>query len=61
MGLVLTRQPEQRIHIGDDIVITVIDVRGDRVRVDVVAPRTVAVHRHEVYDRIRAEAVKVKG
>ncbi|HET7488083.1 MAG TPA: carbon storage regulator CsrA [Acidimicrobiales bacterium] len=47
--LVLTRQPNQSIVIGDDIVITVLEVRGDQVRIGVRAPRSVSVHREEVY------------
>lgn len=47
--LVLTRRPGESIMIGDDIVITVLDVRGEVVRVGIKAPRTVQVHREEVY------------
>lgn len=47
--LVLTRQPNQSIVIGDDIVVTVLEVRGDQVRIGVRAPRSVPVHREEVY------------
>lgn len=47
--LVLTRQPNQSIVIGDDIVITVLEVRGDQVRIGVRADRSVPVHREEVY------------
>jgi carbon storage regulator len=47
--LVLTRRPGESIMIGDDVVVTVLDVRGDVVRVGIKAPRTVQVHREEVY------------
>lgn len=47
--LVLTRRPGESIMIGDDIVVTVLDVRGEVVRVGIKAPRTVQVHREEVY------------
>ena len=47
--LVLTRRPGESIMIGDDIVVTVLDVRGDVVRVGIKAPRSVQVHREEVY------------
>jgi carbon storage regulator len=47
--LVLTRRPGESIMIGDDIVVTVLDVRGDVVRVGIKAPRSVHVHREEVY------------
>jgi carbon storage regulator len=51
--LVLTRKPEQSIIIGGDIEITVLEVRGEQVRIGIKAPRSVAVHRKEVYDQIR--------
>lgn len=47
--LVLTRRTEQRIVIGDDIVITVLEIKGDTVRLGIDAPRSVRVHREEVY------------
>jgi len=53
--LVLSRQRDQSIMIGDDIEITIVDVRGDKVRVGINAPRQVSVHRKEVYDAIRRE------
>jgi carbon storage regulator len=53
--LVLTRRLNQSIKIGDDIEITVIEVRGDQVRLGVSAPRDVAVHRKEVYLQIQQE------
>jgi len=53
--LVLSRQRDETIMIGDDIEITVVDIRGDKVRVGITAPSRVAVHRKEVYDAIRAE------
>jgi len=53
--LVLTRRLNQSIKIGDDIEITVIEVRGDQVRLGVSAPRNVAVHRREVYMQIQQE------
>jgi carbon storage regulator len=53
--LVLTRSKDESIVIGDNIVVTVVDVGGDRVRIGIDAPRDVAVHRQEVYDAIQAE------
>jgi carbon storage regulator len=47
--LVLTRRPGESIMIGDDVVVTVLDVRGDVVRVGIRAPRSIHVHREEVY------------
>jgi carbon storage regulator len=53
--LVLSRQRDETIVIGDDIEITVVDVRGDKVRLGITAPRAVQVHRKEVYDSIKRE------
>ena len=53
--LVLSRQRDQTIVIGDNIRITIVDVRGDKVRIGIDAPRDVAVHREEVYDAIQRE------
>ena len=53
--LVLSRQRDQSIVIGDDIEITIVDVRGDKVRIGINAPREVTVHRKEVYEAIRRE------
>jgi len=51
--LVLSRMRDQTITIGDDIEITIVDVRGDKVRLGISAPAHVAVHRKEVYDSIK--------
>src|SRR5262245_22652819 len=53
--LVLARQRDQAITIGHDIIISVVDIRGDKVRLGINAPRSVQVHRKEVYDAIRKE------
>lgn len=53
--LVLTRHLGERIMIGDSIVIEVVAVRGDAVRLGITAPREIAVHRLEVYERIAQE------
>ncbi len=53
--LVLSRQRDETIMIGDDIEITVVDIRGDKVRIGITAPRTIQVHRKEVYDAIKKE------
>ena len=50
--LVLTRTPGKRIVVGDDIIITVVDIQGDRVKLGVSCPREIPVHREEVYQRI---------
>jgi cytosine deaminase len=51
--LVLTRQRNETIVIGNDIDVTVVDIRGDKVRLGIQAPRNVAVHRKEIYDQIQ--------
>ena len=51
--LVLTRERHQSIMIGDDVEVKIIDVRGDRVRLGITAPREIEVHRKEVYEAIQ--------
>ena len=51
--LVLTRSVNQTIMIGDDVEITIVDVKGDKVRVGIRAPHSIPVHRKEVYLAIR--------
>ena len=53
--LVLSRQSDETIMIGDDIEVTVVDIRGDKVRLGINAPKEISVHRKEVYDAIRRE------
>ncbi len=53
--LVLSRHTDETIMIGDDIELTIVDIRGDKVRVGIKAPSSVPVHRKEVYDAIRQE------
>lgn len=53
--LVLSRQRDESIIIGDDIVITVVDIRGDKVRLGIDAPTEIPVHRQEVYEAIQRE------
>ena len=53
--LVLSRHKDETIMIGDDIELTVVDIRGDKVRLGIKAPPQVPVHRKEVYDAIRKE------
>lgn len=53
--LVLSRKRDESIIIGDNIVVTVVDVRGDKVRLGIEAPREISVHRREVYEAIQQE------
>jgi len=53
--LVLSRQRNETIMIGDDVEITVVDIRGDKVRLGINAPRQIQVHRKEVWEAIKRE------
>lgn len=53
--LVLSRHRDESIMIGDDVVITIVDIRGDKVRLGIEAPQDIPVHRQEVYDAIQRE------
>ncbi|MAT68072.1 MAG: carbon storage regulator [Planctomycetaceae bacterium] len=53
--LVLSRQRDESIIIGDNVVVTVVDVRGDKVKLGIEAPIEISVHRREVYEAIRRE------
>lgn len=53
--LVLSREKNERIMIGENIILTVVEIRGDKVRLGIDAPKDVPVHREEVYDAIKAE------
>ncbi len=53
--LVLSRQRDESIMIGDNVVVTVVDIRGDKVRLGIQAPNEIPVHRREVYEAIKRE------
>ena len=53
--LVLSRQRDESIIIGDNIVVTIVDIRGDKVRLGIQAPKEIPVHRQEVYEAIHRE------
>ncbi len=56
--LVLSRHRDESIIIGDDIVVTIVDIRGDKVRLGINAPQDIPVHRQEVFEAIQRESRK---
>jgi carbon storage regulator len=59
--LILTRRVGETLMVGDDITITVLGVKGNQVRIGVNAPKNVAVHREEIYERIKDEQNQKDG
>ena len=59
--LVLSRHRDESIMIGDNIVITIVDIRGDKVRLGIEAPSDIPVHRQEVYEAIQRENQRASG
>jgi carbon storage regulator len=59
--LVLSRQRDESIMIGDNIEITIVDIRGGKVRLGITAPKTVSVHRKEIYEAIQKEKEQATG
>ena len=53
--LVLSRHRDESIMIGDDVVVTIVDIRGDKVRLGIEAPQSIPVHRQEVYEAIHGK------
>ena len=53
--LVLSRKTEESMYIGDDIKITVLDIRGGQVRIGITAPQDIKIHREEVYKRLTSQ------
>lgn len=59
--LILSRKLNEQIVIGDQIVITVVAIRGGNVRLGIEAPKNVPVHRHEIYEALREEGQKAEA
>ena len=59
--LVLSRQRDESIMIGDNVEIIIVDVRGDKVRLGITAPKEIPVHRREIYDAIQREKAEKKA
>jgi carbon storage regulator len=59
--LVLSRQRDESIIVGDNVQITIVDIRGDKVRLGIQAPPHIPVHRKEVFDAIQRENRKAAG
>ena len=59
--LVLSRHCDETIMIGDEVEVTIVDIRGDKVRVGITAPSHITVHRREIYDAIRLENEQASG
>jgi carbon storage regulator len=58
--LILTRRVGESLMIGDDVTITVLGVKGNQVRIEVNAPKSIAVHREEIYKKIQQEKVQAE-
>lgn len=58
--LVLSRKKDEKIVIGDNISIMIVEIRGDKVRLGIEAPREISVHRREVYDAIKRKETEVQ-
>ena len=59
--LVLSRKKDESIMIGDEVEITIVDVRGNKVRLGITAPKNIPVHRREIYDAIQREKTQKQG
>lgn len=58
--LIFTRRVSEKFHIGDDVTVTVLGIKGHQVRIGVNAPKDIAVHRSEIYEKIQKEKFEKK-
>ena len=56
--LILSRRVGETIMVGDEVEVTVLEINGNQVKIGIEAPKEIAVHREEIYERIQAEAVQ---
>lgn len=59
--LILTRKSGESVRIGDDVVVTVLEVKGNQVRLGVTAPKGISIYRGEIFERIREENIRSAG
>jgi len=59
--LILTRKVNESLMVGDDVTVTVLGIKGGQIRIGISAPRDVAVHRQEVFERIQKERGEVEN
>jgi carbon storage regulator len=59
--LILTRKVNESLKVGDDVTVTVLGIKGGQIRIGISAPRDVAVHRQEVFERIQQEQGGAEG
>ena len=56
--LILTRKLGEKINIGEDITVTLLEIKGTQVKLGIQAPKNIGIHRHEIYEKIREENLR---
>jgi carbon storage regulator len=56
--LILTRKLDEKINIGDDITVTLLEIKGTQVKLGIEAPKSIGIHRNEIYEKIREENLR---